>query len=145
MVIEILNDVEENPLQLSSSNDVTHHQKRIIQPAHCFKAEGDGPWVHAPQPHPSDAEAAEEDDGDDGRDLEVEEEQVGPAAASRPTSKKEMNALRERFENTLHLCSYLYKDLALRDDLRLVVNAVRPYLREYSYVLEVLKESQDRF
>ena len=121
--------------------------EKIIKPAHWIKAEGDGPWVHAPRARLSDVEDADEVDGDDGQDVDVEEEQVGPAAApaSRPTSKKEMNALRERFQNTLHLCSHLYKDLALRDDLRMVVNAVRPYLREYSHVLEVLKDSQDRF
>ncbi|CAL1153128.1 unnamed protein product, partial [Cladocopium goreaui] len=45
------------------------------------QAEGDGPWVHAPRARLSDVEDADEVDGDDGQDVDVEEEQVGPAAA----------------------------------------------------------------
>ena len=33
-------------------------------------------------------------------------------AREKPTSKKELASLRERFQNTLHLCAHLYRDLS---------------------------------
>lgn len=92
--------------------------------------------------------AAAPDSDEEQSDQEAHEDEA-PAASSaaptvpRPTTKKELNALRDRFKNTLYLCAHLYKDVSLRDDLRMVVVAVMPYLNEYSTVLDELKASQD--
>ena len=51
--------------------------------------------------------------------------------------------LRESFPNTVAVCAHLYKDLSLRDDLRMVATATRFFMTEYSDVLSVLKMSQD--
>ncbi len=85
-----------------------------------------------------DADASDLDPGDggDGGDAEG-------LIGNKPTSKSELNQLREKYDNTLHLCAHLYKDLSLRDDLRMVYVAVKPFLDEYSNVLTTLKESQD--
>lgn len=61
----------------------------------------------------------------------------------RPGTQKEMGKLRESFKNTVALCAHLYKDLSLRDDLRMVATATRFFMTEYSDVLHVLKMSQD--
>ena len=108
-------------------------------------ANGDGPWRNQDNDHLDlSQDSNNEDEGEDNVP-----DSPGPGAGpqrvarEKPTSKKDLVALRERFQNTLHLCAHLYRDLSLRDDLRMVVNAVRPYLTEYSSVLSALKKSQD--
>ncbi|CAL1138956.1 unnamed protein product, partial [Cladocopium goreaui] len=112
-------------------------------------ANGDGPWrdqVAQNEFHHSQETDNDESGDDEGADNVPDSPGVATGrqrvAREKPTSKKELASLRERFQNTLHLCGHLYRDLSLRDDLRMVVNAVRPYLAEYSTVLSALKESQ---
>ena len=75
----------------------------------------------------------------------VNPEGVQNVELHRPSTKKEMDKIRERYENTLHLCAHLYKDISLRDDMRMVATAVAPYLTDYTTMLETLKKSQDWF
>lgn len=95
----------------------------------------------------------EQSDDDDDADEEMHEEHddaTGPGQQTkigqdrhRPGTQKEMGKLRESFPNTVAVCAHLYKDLSLRDDLRMVATATRFFMTEYSDVLSVLKMSQD--
>ena len=91
----------------------------------------------------------EDDDGEAPGEEELGEEAERPAAASepvdvisKPTSKAALQKLREQYSNTMQLVAHLYKDLTLRDDMRMVALAVGPFLEEYKRVLAEQK-SQD--
>lgn len=98
----------------------------------------DGPWTN------DDAEMKSEDDNDDvGLDVSAaaDDSQV---ADHRPTTKGELQKLREQFENTMRLVSHLYSDISLRDDLRMVAVATHAYHEEYSFSLKKQSKGQDR-
>ena len=52
-----------------------------------------------------------------------------PAGEDRPMSKGELQKLRERYSNTLHLVSHLYHDVSLKAEFRIVAGATKAYLR----------------
>ena len=106
----------------------------------------DGPWRH-----PDTADAAQQSDQDQDVDIEAEApEDAGqdggeePGPNVRPTSKNELQKLREGFQNTMGLVAHLYRDVSLKDEFQIVYIATSAYLDEYSNTLAAQKESQAR-
>ena len=105
-------------------------------------AKEDGPW---------NAVAANQDEEDDGQDDAgpQQEAAVGQGEGAqgnvdnKPSTKTALQALREKYGNTMKLVSHLYKDLTLRDDMRMIACGIHWFLVEYTSALEQQK-SQDR-
>lgn len=112
----------------------------------------DGPWRHpgnkgeGDNENQADVEGNDEPSETERDDPGLQEEAVGEPEnpqKDRPESKSELQKLRERFQNTVKLTSHLYKDLSLKDDLRMVSIACHPYMVEYSETLRLQKLSKD--
>lgn len=96
-----------------------------------------------------------EDDDNDGYNNEDEDnvdmEQDGDdnagagednPAVLRPKTRAELNQMRQRFENTMKLVAHLFHDLSLQTDLRMVSEAAKPLMEEYSKSLKQMSLGQ---
>ena len=105
-------------------------------------AKDDGPWNEVSEDQaegPADADD-DDDEGEGGGQADQGGEQ---GDIDKPRSKTELQALRQRYANTMHLVHHLYKNTELRDDIRMVAYAVYWYMDEYTTTLDFQKKSQE--
>ena len=92
----------------------------------------DGPWRF-------ESAAASDQSGDEAEGDGDAATPSGPAPEQRPTSRADMKKLHEQFQNNMAMVTHLYRDLALKDELRMTFIAVEPYMNEYSQTLRCQK------
>ena len=132
-------------------NEWTQNSRgHVYKPFKLYPQVADGPWRH-----PDTADPAQQSDAEQDVDMEAEalghdgpehgEDGAGePGPKFRPTSKTELQKLREGFQNTMGFVSHLYRDVSLKDEFQIVYIATSAYLEEYSDTLAAQKESQAR-
>ena len=104
-------------------------------------AEDDGPWNEVNEDH-AEGPADADDEGEGG---DQADQGGGQGDIDKPKSKTELQALRQRYANTLQLVHHLYKHIELRDDMRMVACAVYWYMHEYTTTLDAQKKSQEDY
>lgn len=110
---------------------------------HSLLAQDDGPWNDVSEDQVEvEGGPADVDEGEGG---DQAAEGDGGGDINKPTSKTELQALRQRYTNTMHLVHHLYKNIDLRDDIRMVACAVYWYMHEYTTTLDDQKKSQEHY